>query len=142
MADIRIFVVSLGYGQVSMGTPHGATSDLVKSDLLYGQNSTTRRFCTVAIFTTTAIAYQILPYLAFIILFFSSYVKFGGPMGAVTLPRPRPTRRAYKLNNVHNADQSPTNRRPTGWHLPPQFQRVRAKINHSPFISQYIVLVN
>lgn len=60
-----------------MGTPHGATSDLVKSDLLYGQNSTTRRFCPVAIFTTTAIAYQILPYLAFIVLFFLTYVKLG-----------------------------------------------------------------
>lgn len=86
MADIRIFVVSLGYGQVSMGTPHGATSDLVKSDLLYGQNSTTRRFCPVAIFTTTATAYQILPYLAFIILFFSSYVKFGGQWAQLSYP--------------------------------------------------------
>jgi len=119
-----------------MGTPHGATSDLVKSDLLYGQNSTTRRFCPVAIFTTTATA----PCFYYTVFFIIRQIW--GPMGAVILPRPRPTRRAYKLNNVHNADQSPTNRRPTGWRLPPQFQRVRAKINHSLFISQYIVLVN
>lgn len=65
----------------------------------------------VALFAMTAAAYHILPYsLALLYVFFHHASNSRGQWAQLPLPRPRPIRRAYKPNNVHNVSLSPTSK--------------------------------